>query len=156
MALASFGGSLNILGTDPLFEPVFKPMRELLGRYHVLAERLDSAIAALSAALGESQHLTAPESSQLARIETPTADLSTLLEFQERLAELDGVLKVTVAGSTGGRASFLVELASAETAMVNRTVCSNCGRLITEGIDPPSHSLCDDCKSQFGQPGQPR
>ena len=136
--------------TDPLVELVFQPLRDLLGRYRGLAARLETAIAALSGSLGDDSPPAAPrERPEFARVETPTSDLTTLLEFQERLAELDGVMKVTVAGSTPGRSSFIVELAP-EARSANRVVCSNCGKVISEGVDPPSHGLCDDCRSRFG------
>lgn len=150
---AAYGGTLDTPETDPLVEQVLEPMRELLARYRRLAVRLDSAIASLTDSLERPTASNIPATAdgpQLARLETPTGDLGTLLDFQERLSELDGVLKVTVAGSAGGRSTFLVELANADDAPAHRVVCSNCGKVMSEGIDPPSHGLCDDCRERFG------
>lgn len=130
---------------DPLVDAMLAPMRELLKRYQRLAVKLNETIASVQETLGELPAQETAPRPQVAMVATPTGDLPTLLEFQERLSELDGVLRVTVAGSTPGRSSFIVELASAEPELRNRVVCSNCGKVISEGSDPPSHSLCEDC-----------
>lgn len=129
-------------------------MRDLLVRYRALSSLLTVAMSALESGLGEANIETEPPTtkpvSNLTRVETPTGDLAAILSFQERLAELEDVLKVTVAGSTPGRTTFLVELAPAETQTLhNKVVCSSCGRLITEGVEPPSHGLCEDCAESF-------
>ena len=93
-----------------------------------------------------------PERPSIATVETPTGDVAALLDFQEQLGNLDGVMKVTVAGTTGERTTFIVELDS-ETAgepRRHRVVCARCGDVLAEGREPASHGLCDNCRARFG------
>ena len=140
---------LDPLEQDPLIGLVLEPMRNLLERYRVLVERLNVAIESCEAALAE--EVAAPKvpgRPGLAKVETPTGDLGAILDFQERLGELEGVLKVTVTGSARGGTSFLVELAGAPGSQPE-LVCSSCGKVLRGGTHPPSHGLCDDCRDSF-------
>lgn len=127
---------------------------ELAARYRAL-ERF---AAELASALEEASEHAAPvrehEESlrpSVARVQTPTGAVGALLDFQEQLASLEGVLKVTVAGSTNDRTTFLVELEPDDEAHRHREVCVRCGRVLAEGMEPASHGLCEDCRSQFGR-----
>jgi len=90
-----------------------------------------------------------PGRPQVARIETPSADLPSLLNFQEQLAELQGVTKVTITGSGSRGTVFLVELDDGAHSQ-NRVVCSQCGKTLNDGPEPVSHGLCEDCRALFG------
>lgn len=135
-------------------------MRDLLSRYRRLAGVVEQAIQTLETQLSQAERgggapaeeaVERPTPPGLARVETPTGDLETLLAFQERLADIEGVLRVTVAGSRPGGSTFLVELAGGdgEEPEPQRVVCSRCGKVISEGREPASHGLCDDCRDKF-------
>lgn len=127
-------------------------MRDLLDRYRALSVQVQRAIGALEAALetseddGQSRDLA---TGTISRVDVPTSDIDALLAFQESLSEIEGVLKVTVAGSSSGRSSFLVELAQEEAPARHRVVCARCGKAVEDGIEPPSHGLCDDCAEEL-------
>jgi hypothetical protein len=80
-------------------------------------------------------------------LEAQSSEVDTLLEFQERLSELPGVLKVTIAGAKSGKSSFIVELAEERAQLV---ICTNCGKTLVEGLPPASHGLCEECRAGFG------
>lgn len=131
---------------------VREPMEALLLRYRRLLGEVQRNIALLEGDAPPAVTSTADEQPHpLVRLETGPADLSALLAFQERLAELDGVLRVTIAGSNESRTTFLVELEGGPSngTRPQRTVCARCGKVLTEGDLPTSHGLCDDCGNQF-------
>ena len=133
---------------------------ELAERYRAL-ERMARMIAE---ALESSTELPPPEQGDesvtpdrghrppIATVETPTGDVAALLDFQEQLGNLDGVMKVTVAGTTGEHTTFIVELASetADGPERHRVLCVRCGNVLVEGREPASHGLCESCRVQFG------
>jgi phosphohistidine phosphatase SixA len=127
-------------------------MRVLLARYRRASETLERLIDTLERA--EEVQEEPPARPRIARIETDTGDIEAILAFQERLAAIDGVTKVTIAGSTPDRASFLVELESENDAAQAQIECSVCGKIIQPGTLPASHGLCESCREEFG--GQPR
>lgn len=135
-----------------MVDSVLQPMRELLGRYRQVATAVQGAISALESEL-EGVVLAEPElelgarSSVIAALEAQSSDVDTLLEFQERLSELPGVLKVTIAGAKSGKSSFIVELADERSQLV---ICTNCGKTLVEGSPPASHGLCEECRAGFG------
>lgn len=131
-------------------------MRDLLDRYRALSVHVQRAIGALEAALetpdgdgGEGGQGPGPAHGTISRVDVPTSELDALLAFQESLSEIEGVLKVTVAGSSGGRSSFLVELAQEEAPARHRVVCARCGKALEDGIEPPSHGLCEECAAEL-------
>lgn len=139
---------------DPLLEALAAPMRDLLGRYRAASAWMADAMQTLSAHVEPAASAPPdrpaapppPPRPAVATLETATGDVETLLEFQERLSEIPGVMKVTVAGLKDGRSTFLVELAE-ETQLV---VCTSCGKTLVEGRPPASHGLCEDCRSNYG------
>ncbi len=134
---------------DPLLDSVLQPMRELLGRYRRVSAVVDRAIDLLEGELASeaAEQATPRSAAQMTSLEAQSSDVDTLLDFQERLSELPGVLKVTVAGAKSGKSTFIVELAPESPALV---VCTNCGKTLVEGPPPASHGLCEDCRSAFG------
>ena len=139
---------------DPLIESVLQPMRELLSRYVRLSSTVSSAIATLEGALdapptGGSRQFAERPAESIASLELESSDVDALLEFQERLSEIPGVMKVTVAGAREGRSRFLIELAAESPTLV---LCANCGKTLSEGPPPASHGLCEDCRANFGGP----
>lgn len=137
--------------SDPLLDAAAEPLRDLAKRYRTLerfaarmAETLEQACA-LPAAVPAA---TGSDRPPVAKVETPTSAAGALLDFQEQLAGLEGVQRVTVAGSTADRTTFIVELVPEEHR--HRQVCARCGRILAEGIEPASHGLCEDCRTVFG------
>lgn len=132
---------------------VQEPMETLLLRYRRVLAQVERNVALLEGVPPPvTPGATGQEAgSSLVRLETGPADLSALLAFQERLAELTGVLRVTIAGSNESRTTFLVELdpGGNNGARPQRSVCARCGKVLTEGDPPTSHGLCDDCGNQF-------
>jgi hypothetical protein len=124
------------------------PVEQLLRRYRSASVTIARLINALEAAYGE-QSAEPADRPLVAHIGAQSGEIGALLEFQERLSELDGVSRVTIAGSAGGRTSFLVEL-SPEVPSEVQVECSVCGRVIVAGRQPPSHGLCDSCRETFG------
>lgn len=138
---------------DPMVEAILDPMRELLGRYRAASERLAEAMAALEVGLSGGHGPVGPVNrseppSTRTRLETQPSDVGTLLDFQERLSEIPGVLKVTVAGTAEQGSTFLIELAPEP----QLTVCTSCGKTLVEGHPPASHGLCDGCRAVYGAP----
>ena len=132
-----------------MVDSVLQPMRDLLARYERVAATVEGAISALEAQLHARQKNKPMEPpTGIATLEAQGSAIDTLLEFQERLSELPGVLKVVIAGTKSGRSSFLVELASEAPRLV---VCSSCGKVLTQGVPPASHGLCEDCRADFGR-----
>lgn len=144
---------------DPLVDAILDPLRELLGRYRALSARLSSAMQAIETELSSGIHqpvapvqtVTPAQTGQpirptAATLETHSRDLETLLDFQEHLSEIPGVLKVTVTGTKEGHSTFLIELEQE----IQSVVCANCGKTLTSGKLPPSHGLCDDCRANYG------
>lgn len=142
---------------DPLMEALAAPMRELLGRYRAAAAWMADAMQTLAAHLDAAPPAASPSPARpaaphppprpaVATLQAESGDVETLLEFQERLSEIPGVLKVTVAGLKDGRSTFLVELAE-EAQLV---VCTSCGKTLVEGRPPASHGLCEDCRGSYG------
>lgn len=123
-------------------------MRELLARYRRISSAVDGAIDALERELGPGAAAPQRGPARIATLLADGDDIDALLDFQERLSEIDGVLKVTVAGTQSGRTTFLVELADDSRQLV---VCANCGKVLQDGQPPASHGLCDDCRSAFGR-----
>ena len=139
---------------DPLVEAILDPMRELLDRYELASSRLEVVKASLRAqleqpsppdAMREPEVSDAPRA-RVANLQTDSSDVSQLLEFQERLSEIPGVMKVTIAGAKEGRSTFLIELAEEP----QRVECTNCGKVLVFGKPPASHGLCDDCRGSYG------
>jgi hypothetical protein len=133
--------------SDSQVEQLFEPLHELLIRYRRAAERLAHVIGTIESALRHESGGARIDRPVHARIETSTSELDAIMAFQDLLAELPGVLKVTVTGAAGGRASLLVELA---TPTSPKLVCSSCGKVLREGSEPASHGLCADCQGSFG------
>lgn len=123
-------------------------MRELLGRYQRVSAVVGRAVDALEAELarGDTETPSRPRP-QLASLEAQSSEVGTLLEFQERLSELPGVLKVTIAGAKSGKSTFIVELAPESPRLV---VCTSCGKTLVDGPGPASHGLCENCRVAFG------
>ncbi len=141
---------------DPLMEALAAPMRDLLGRYRAASAWMADAMQTLAAHIetappAASAPTDRPDAPPVARpavatLQAASGDVETLLEFQERLSEIPGVMKVTVAGLKDGRSTFLVELAE-EAQLV---VCTSCGKTLVEGRPPASHGLCEDCRGNYG------
>lgn len=147
--------------TNPLIDPMLAaataPARELAERYRALERFAGEMAAALEDAAAESGPLPpGPEPvaarPPLARVETPSGEVNALLDFQEQLASLEGVVKVTVAGASRDRTTFLVELEpEAGAGPPHREECARCGRILSHGVEPASHGLCEDCRREFGR-----
>ena len=133
---------------DPLIESVLQPMRDLLRRYQRASKVVEHAIEALQGQI-EGRRADNPEhfAPQIASLEAESSDVDALLEFQERLSEVPGVLRVTVAGAKSGTSTFIVELAPESARLV---VCTNCAKILSEGPPPASHGLCEECRAVFG------
>jgi hypothetical protein len=134
-----------------MLESVLEPMRELLNRYRRVSAAVARAMHVLESELSsddaKNTEMTDPPRPQVASLEAQSSDVATLLDFQERLSELPGVLKVTIAGAKSGKSTFIVELAPETSGLV---VCTNCGKTLVEGPPPASHGLCEECRSTFG------
>jgi hypothetical protein len=136
---------------EPLETALFEPLGALLQRYRRVAGTLGRLIETLEGVQPAGQNEFADTRPAVARIETQSGDIDSLLYFQEQLAGLDGVMRVTIAGSTGERASFIVEL-EGEADRQPEVDCTVCGRVIRAGSVPASHGLCETCRSEFGAP----
>lgn len=152
--------ALNLPPSDPLLANAAEPALELAERYRALEKMARRLAEALESATG----LPLPEAGAemvtphlghrppMATVETPTGDVAALLDFQEQLGNLDGVMKVTVAGTTGERTTFIVELGpeTADESQRHRVLCVRCGDVLVEGREPASHGLCESCRMRFG------
>ncbi len=152
--------ALNPPTLDPLLANAAEPALELAERYRALekmaaqlAEALESASESPSKkGRAESRSPDLGDRPPMATVETPTGDVAALLDFQEQLGNLDGVMKVTVAGTTGERTTFIVELDSEsfDESRRHRVICVRCGNVLVEGREPASHGLCEACRVRFG------
>jgi hypothetical protein len=146
---------------DPLLAAVLAPLRDLLHRYDAAVAVMVEVRAGIEGILSmrEPAPLPSPPSSLPAslRVEVGAASADAILAFTEGLASLPGVQHVTVAGATGARTNFLVELLHPEapTPAIDETggpptiVCVHCLRVLVEGGDTVSHGLCPDCLEPF-------
>lgn len=123
-------------------------MRELLERYRRVSSVVSKSIAALESELGGPAPASSVTAARVAALQVESSEIDELMDFQERLSELPGVLKVVLTGTREGTTGFLVELEQEDQQMV---VCANCGRTLVEGRPPASHGLCEDCRAKFGR-----
>ncbi len=130
------------------------PLANVLAEYLAARAELDRIIDALSAALGEpaalpDDHEPAPAASpadRAMRIEVRGGDIAHIIDFQERLALVADVSRVSVVGLDHGRATLIVELGEPDDPTV---ICIGCGKTLVAGGRHQSHGLCDPCASAF-------
>lgn len=135
------------------------PLHRVLDEYIDARAELDSIIDTLRAALGDSlaqDERDIPEShapgtpaerdNRAMRIEVRGGDIARIIDFQERLALVADVSRVSVVGLDNGRATLIVELGEPEDPTV---VCMGCGKTLVAGGRHQSHGLCDSCATAF-------
>jgi hypothetical protein len=114
------------------------------------ASPIPSAVPVTTAEAGEPA--AAREALEAVDIEVTAADEVTILEFEEQLAELPGVTRVSLKSYAQGKAILSVELQSALPATDGdpplSVVCAWCGKLLTVGEARVSHGLCADCAAR--------
>jgi hypothetical protein len=80
------------------------------------------------------------------RMEIRGGDIARMIDFQERLGQIQEVSRVSVIGLEGDRATLLVEL---DKPQAPTTICMGCDRVLAEGGPKVSHGLCDSCAAAF-------
>ena len=151
---------------DPMMLALALPLAEMGRRYVAVQLAAAEIVAGMEAMAERVQELAAqppasrrPANEDVATttvaLEVSFSDDGTLLDFQDHLMELEGVLRVSVIGAKGNVASILVELEPApspETALeagAPTVVCVRCGRTLSAGTAEISHGLCPDCTRDF-------
>jgi hypothetical protein len=91
--------------------------------------------------------------STTARLEVRSQDLERVLDFQEALALVEGVERISIVGTTEDGAHLIVQLTSEKEPELDAgdeptLVCAWCGRLIAAGSEEISHGLCADCAAK--------
>lgn len=97
----------------------------------------------------------APLPPRMAEIEVRESGVSEVLALQEVLANVPGISRVTLTGTSEGRVRILVELTQdiASQPAADRPaptlVCAFCSHVISEGGVELSHGLCAECAGPF-------
>jgi len=113
------------MAEDPLALFALEPLRELLARYQRVTAVLASSVDALEsgADLRTSEPVPNLRIQRTTRVEDSDADpetdlassdLGVALAFQERLSEVHGVTRVTIANTDAGGFRFFVEMDSGD------------------------------------------
>jgi hypothetical protein len=134
-----------------LSEPLVQLRDSYLAAAAQIARTLEG-LNALIARLGAAEIDEAPGSQpeprreRTVRMEVRGGDIAGIMDFQEHLAGIDEVSRVSVIGLEGDRATLIVELARPEPPTV---ICMGCGKTLVEGGQAISHGLCESCATAF-------
>ncbi len=158
---------------DPLLDALISPLLELRERYGIarrVLAALTDGVEQLAASVGAtaapppnttpSPGPTAAAGTRAAQRDAPRVvatpvdvladDLETVLDFQEALAQVEGVAGISIVATSEGRAHLVVDLHTPEEReaageSTPTVVCAWCGKLIAAGGAAISHGLCPDC-----------
>ncbi len=153
---------------DPIATEILAPLVALRARYlatqQLITRLLDSLAPFVESRTGPApvppSRSPSPEAARTGRgpvraaLDVESDEIGVLLDFQERLATLEGVESIAVAGTTSGGTRLIVELADvspepAPFAPVDiglpTLLCAWCGKLMRAGTRDISHGLCEDC-----------
>jgi hypothetical protein len=149
---------------SPLLEAIYAPLLELREQYvsamdamQTVVDRIDPLVAGSPRPARPQPPLTIAGLTQGPAIDVEldvsAAGQNALAGFEEALAQVPGVQRVSLKHFGDGKATFAVELRAAGAAAPPEeegfsVVCAWCGKLLTLGGARISHGLCADCAAQ--------